>query len=161
HLEPFGSEMIKSKDPFKDLISRRILPVSSYETVRKNLNIEFGKENIQLFRKFLEDNAAAVSIKNHPAFIASILSAIGFVAPSKILISNSNSSHLSGHGSTILAIPLPNFVSYSKGYNPWEELLLPSTNPFTHSNRLEIINEVFYRYLNGEALLRFEWKTYG
>ncbi|CAG8815097.1 17253_t:CDS:1, partial [Racocetra persica] len=124
---------------------------------------------------------------NHPAFIASILSAIGFVVPSNIVIQNSFSSHLSSYGrychlsktsffdiltsnirnhwisfqtsfedfqesrpffrdfiinpifnleyvgnsSTILAIPLPCFVSYPKDYKLRNELLLPSQNSFT------------------------------
>ncbi|KAF0524643.1 transient receptor potential cation channel subfamily a member 1-like [Gigaspora margarita] len=66
-----------------------------------------------------------------------------------------------GHNTTILAIPLPNFVSYPKDYRFWKELLLPSANPFTNSNKVEMINEEFYRYLNGEALLNFKWNTYG
>ncbi|RIB00606.1 hypothetical protein C2G38_1146124 [Gigaspora rosea] len=66
-----------------------------------------------------------------------------------------------GHSTTILAIPLPNFVSYPKKYSPWRELLIPKANPFIHSNKVEVINEEFYRYLNGEALLKFKWNTYG
>ncbi|RIB11420.1 hypothetical protein C2G38_2203476 [Gigaspora rosea] len=159
--------------------------------------------------------------ENHPAFIASALSLIGFVAPSPTVNPKSFSSHLSSYGkyyhlsktsyldrlnsifwdrwisfqeyfqnkfqkfreshplfedlivksiidfynvshsSTILAIPLPNFVSYPKDYNFWRELVLPSSNAFTHSNKLEVINEEFYRYLNGEALLKFKWNTFG
>ncbi|CAG8540838.1 320_t:CDS:2, partial [Scutellospora calospora] len=66
-----------------------------------------------------------------------------------------------GYSSTVLAIPLPNFVSYPDGYDFWSELLLPSFNSFTYSYKLEMINEEFYRYLNGEALLKFKWNTYG
>ncbi|CAG8720911.1 7391_t:CDS:1, partial [Dentiscutata heterogama] len=51
------------------------------------------------------------------------------------------------HYSIILAIPLPNFVSYPKKYNFWKELLLPSKNSFTHSNNLGVVTEEFYRYL--------------
>ncbi|CAG8541407.1 5694_t:CDS:2 [Dentiscutata heterogama] len=51
-------------------------------------------------------------------------------------------NYYGGHNSTILAIPLPNFVSYPKDYNPWLEFLLPSPNPFTYSNKLEVINEL-------------------
>ncbi|CAG8717892.1 11603_t:CDS:1, partial [Scutellospora calospora] len=46
-------------------------------------------------------------------------------------------------------------------YDFWSELILSSPNSFTHSNKLEMINEEFYRYLNGEALLTFKWNTYG
>ncbi|CAG8760262.1 17039_t:CDS:1, partial [Dentiscutata heterogama] len=144
-----------------------------------------------IFEKFKELS------ENHPAFISSTLSKIGFVVPSTIVNSKSTASHLSSHGryyhlsktsffdiltsnlwvrwnnfqesfqssfqnyqekhpffrdlivkpviefydvghsSTVLAIPLPNFVSYPKKYNFWKELLLPSPNSFTHSNRLE------------------------
>ncbi|RIB28361.1 hypothetical protein C2G38_1513929 [Gigaspora rosea] len=66
-----------------------------------------------------------------------------------------------GHNTTVLAIPLPNFVSYPKDYNFWIDLLLPSHNSFTYSNNLEVITEEFYRNLNGEALLEFKWNTYG
>ncbi|RIB30736.1 hypothetical protein C2G38_2151864 [Gigaspora rosea] len=65
-----------------------------------------------------------------------------------------------GNSSTILAISLPNFVSYPTKYNFWKELILPSTNPFGHSNKVDVINEEFYGYLNGEALLNFKWNTY-
>ncbi|KAF0485002.1 transient receptor potential cation channel subfamily a member 1-like [Gigaspora margarita] len=61
------------------------------------------------------------------------------------------------YSSIILAIPLPNFVSYLKVYNFWKELLLFSFNPFIHSNKLEKINEEFYRYLNGETILKFNF----
>ncbi|KAF0333071.1 transient receptor potential cation channel subfamily a member 1-like [Gigaspora margarita] len=70
-------------------------------------------------------------------------------------------SYFVGNSSIILAIPLPNFVSYPKKYNFWKELILPSPNPFTHSNKVDVINEEFYRYLNGEALLKFKWNAYG
>ncbi|KAF0383400.1 transient receptor potential cation channel subfamily a member 1-like [Gigaspora margarita] len=146
--------------------------------------------------------------ENHPQFIASTLSKIGFVVPSTIVNPKSTSSHLSSYGryyqlyntsfldiltsslwnhwinfqkrfqfnfqkfqisnlcdrdnnTTILAIPIPNFVSYPKKYNFWKELLLPSPNPFTYTNNVEVINEEFYRYLNGEALLKFKWNTFG
>ncbi|CAG8434906.1 7160_t:CDS:2 [Scutellospora calospora] len=162
--------------------------------------------------------------ENHPAFIASILSTVAFIAPTTKISSESTSSHLSSYGrychlsrtsyfdiitsnlfdhfnsfqnnfqkfqtnhplfrkfivklyenlvkpvkefyytsysSTVLAIPLPNFVSYSKVYNSWKEFILPKPNCFTYSNKLEMINEEFYRYLNGEALLKFKWNTYG
>ncbi|KAF0541193.1 transient receptor potential cation channel subfamily a member 1-like [Gigaspora margarita] len=154
--------------------------------------------------------------EDHPAFMASALSLIGFVIPSAFVNPTSTSSHLSkygryyhlyktsfidllisilrdrwiifqesfqifkekhpffnsivkrviefynvSHSTTVLAIPLPNFVSYPKEYKPWKELLLPKPNPFTHSNKVEVINEEFYRYLNGEALLKFKWNTYG
>ncbi|KAF0502925.1 transient receptor potential cation channel subfamily a member 1-like [Gigaspora margarita] len=66
-----------------------------------------------------------------------------------------------GNSSTILVIPLPNFVSYPKKYNFWKELILPSPNPFTHSIKVDVKNEEFYRYLNGEALLEFKWNTFG
>ncbi|CAG8774801.1 14045_t:CDS:2, partial [Racocetra persica] len=114
--------------------------------------------------------------ENHPALVANVLSLIGYVVSSNIVIPNShlssygryyqlsktsffdvltfnlwiswisfqesfrtsfknfNSTILDvyywGHSSTILAIPLPNFISYPKDYNFWEEvLLLPSPNP--------------------------------
>ncbi|CAG8624551.1 10786_t:CDS:1, partial [Scutellospora calospora] len=66
-----------------------------------------------------------------------------------------------GNSSTVLAIPLPNFVSYPKKYSFWKELIMPCSNCFTYSNKLEMINEEFYRYLNGVALLNFKWNTYG
>ncbi|KAF0461569.1 transient receptor potential cation channel subfamily a member 1-like [Gigaspora margarita] len=66
------------------------------------------------------------------------------------------------HNSTVLAIPLPNFVSYPKEYSFWKELLLPKNHsPFSHSKKFEMVDEEFYRYLNGEALLKFKWDTYG
>ncbi|CAG8531777.1 9678_t:CDS:2 [Cetraspora pellucida] len=148
--------------------------------------------------------------ENHPAFIASTLSSIGFVVPSNIVTPNSNSPHLSSYGkychlsktsfidiltsnlwihwisfqqsfqtnfekfqeshpffrkfiinpinefivnpiigfyyvgntSTILAIPLPNFVSYSKDYNLWKELVLPVSNSFTSSNKVEHVIDI-------------------
>ncbi|CAG8450856.1 13218_t:CDS:2 [Dentiscutata heterogama] len=130
--------------------------------------------------------------ENHPAFIASTLSTIGFVVPTTLVDPKSTASHLSsygrydhlsktwyldilicniwvrwtsfqkkfdvyfqnfqnkypyfrnyivkpaialyyaGHSTTILAIPLPNFVFYQKDHNPWLELLLPNPNPFTY-----------------------------
>ncbi|KAF0541196.1 transient receptor potential cation channel subfamily a member 1-like [Gigaspora margarita] len=281
-LEDFNFEKTKFKDLLENLTSGRILPVSNYETILKNLNINFWqkekKEKKQLFKEFLENSIeeefylacygkalmktfiklkddkwirslghncidrcmqennhviskiSLLSIifenfkelsENHPAFIASALSLIGFVVPSPTINPKSSSLHLSSYGksyhlyktsffdilssifwnrwisfqksfqnrfqnfqdnhllfrdliikpvidfydvshsSTILAIPLPNFVSYPKDYNFWKELLLPSSNPFTYSNKLEVINEEFYRYLNGEALLKFKWNTFG
>ncbi|CAG8512630.1 12642_t:CDS:2 [Dentiscutata heterogama] len=140
--------------------------------------------------------------ENHPAFIASALSVIGFVVPSTKVTPNSISSHLSsygkyhhlsksfydrlisnfrvcwisfqnsfetfqnnhptirsliikpfidfyyvGHSSTILAIPLPNFVSYPKAYNFWGELLLPnypsySTDPNDPWNLVATYNTI-------------------
>ncbi|RIB06366.1 hypothetical protein C2G38_2253262 [Gigaspora rosea] len=65
------------------------------------------------------------------------------------------------HNTTILAIPLPNFVSYPKKYNYLKELFYPEPNLFSHSKKFEKIDEEFYRYLNGEALLEFKWNTYG
>ncbi|RIB14680.1 hypothetical protein C2G38_1635876 [Gigaspora rosea] len=53
------------------------------------------------------------------------------------------------------------FCFLSEKYKFWKELILPRTNPFTHSNKVEVINEEFYRYLNGEALLKFKWNAYG
>ncbi|CAG8796860.1 15214_t:CDS:2, partial [Cetraspora pellucida] len=254
-LEQFGFEMINCKSPFKDWTPERILPASNYETIYKNLDIKFGKGEIQLFKFFLEDNIkeefyltcygkilmktfielnddkwirslggnciencmpesnqnnhqiskiSLLSIifenfnelsDNHPAFIASTLSSIGFVVPSNVVTPNSSSSHLSSYGkychlsetslfdrlisnfwihwisfqkrfqnilqnfqeshpffekfivnpiigfyseshsSTILAIPLPNFVSYPKDYKVWKELVLPASNPFAYSNK--------------------------
>ncbi|KAF0408151.1 hypothetical protein F8M41_008603 [Gigaspora margarita] len=64
------------------------------------------------------------------------------------------------HSSIILAIPLPNFTSYPKNNLILKELLLPSYNSFTYSNMFEMVTEEFYRYLNGEALLKFKWNTY-
>ncbi|RIB11421.1 hypothetical protein C2G38_2250159 [Gigaspora rosea] len=264
-LEDFDYEETKFKDLFKNLISGRILPASSYETIRRNSDIEFGEGKALLFKEFMENNIneefyltcygkdlmkALIKLKddkrirllgkscmekcveednhliskisllsiifenfkelseNHPAFIASTLSLIGFVVPTNVVNPKPTTSHLSsygkyyhlhklsfldilisklwnrlinfqisnaffrivrqviefydvGHSTTILAIPLPNFVSYPKKINFWKELLLPSPNPFTHSNKVEVINEEFYRYLNGEALLKFKWNTYG
>ncbi|KAF0507607.1 transient receptor potential cation channel subfamily a member 1-like [Gigaspora margarita] len=270
-LNDFDLEDTKFEDLlnlFKGWTSRRILPASSYETIYKNLNIEFG--NKRIFEEFLKDNIleelylifygkilmkmfirlrdhkliqllgmscinkcvsdsnhliSKISLlsvifenfndlsENHPTFIASILSLIGFVIPLPFEIPDSISSHLStygsfhqlsktsyldiltsilwnhwisfqenfrighifrdlvvkpaikfcymSHSSTILAIPLPNFVSYPKEYNFWKELLFPKPNSFTCSNKIKLINEEFYRYLNGEALLKFKWNTYG
>ncbi|RIB11418.1 hypothetical protein C2G38_2042691 [Gigaspora rosea] len=277
-LENFIFEKKKFENLFKDWQLGRILPASNFETVHKNLDIEFGKEKAQLFKDFLKDNIteelyltcygkdimktliklkddkwirylghscmekcvkednhliskiSLLSIifenfkdlsEDHPAFIASTLSKIAFVVPTNVITPKSVSPHLSsygkychlsktsyfdrftstlwdcwirfkkifkdyfqkfqnshpffrdsivnpviefydvGHSSTILAIPLPNFVSYPKEYNPWKELFLPKPNPFTHSYSLEVINEEFYRYLNGEVLLKFKWHTYG
>ncbi|KAF0511001.1 transient receptor potential cation channel subfamily a member 1-like [Gigaspora margarita] len=277
-LEDFIFEKTAFRNLFKDRKPGRILPASSYETIYRNLDVEFGKEKTHLFKDFLKVNFAEefyltcygkdimetlIKLKDdkwirslghscidnciqnnnhlmskisllsiifenfkklseeHPAFIASTLSKIGFVVPFTNVNPKSTSSHLSsygkychlsktsyldiltsilwdcwirfqknfeirfqtfqnnhpdlrelfvkpvidfydvGHSTTILAIPLPNFVSYPKHYKFWNELLLPSANPFTHSNRLEVINEEFYRYLNGEALLKFKWNTYG
>ncbi|CAG8529156.1 3864_t:CDS:2 [Cetraspora pellucida] len=262
-LEGFEFEKIKFKSLLKDWTPGRILPASNYETIYKNLDIKFGKEEKKLLKTFLEDNIrddfyltcygkilmktfielkddkwirclggscidkcmqdnnhliskiSLLSIifenfnelsENHPAFIASTLSSIGFVVPSNIVTPNSNSPHLSSYGkychlsktsfidiltsnlwihwisfqqsfqtyfkkfqeshpffrkfivnpinelivnpiigfyyvgnsSTILAIPLPNFVSYSKDYNFWKELVLPVSNSFTSSNKLII-----------------------
>ncbi|CAG8770898.1 2363_t:CDS:1, partial [Cetraspora pellucida] len=264
-LEQFEFEMIKFKNFFKKWTPGRILPASNYETIYKNLDIKFGKEEKKLFKTFLEDNIreefyltcygkilmktfielnddkwirflggsciekclrdnnhliskiSLLSIifenfdelsDSHPAFIASTLSSIGFVLPSDIITPNSSSSHLSSYGnyfhlsktslldrlisnfriywisfqqsfqinfenfqknnhffrnfivnpivnpiigfyseshsSTILAIPLPSFVSYPKHYNFWKELLFPVSNPFTYSNKVEIL---FYQHL--------------
>ncbi|KAF0524633.1 transient receptor potential cation channel subfamily a member 1-like [Gigaspora margarita] len=65
------------------------------------------------------------------------------------------------NNSIILEIPLPNFVSYPTKYNFWKDLLLPNVSPFSHSKKFEMVDEDFYRYLNGEALLEFKWNTYG
>ncbi|KAF0452879.1 hypothetical protein F8M41_001860 [Gigaspora margarita] len=65
------------------------------------------------------------------------------------------------HSSTVLAIPLPNFVSYPKEYSFWKELLVPSHSPFSHSTKFNKVDEEFYKYLNGEALIQFKWDTYG
>ncbi|CAG8652774.1 17908_t:CDS:2, partial [Racocetra persica] len=237
-LEQFEFEMGKFKDFSNNWTLGRILPASSYETIYRNLDVKFGKEEIQLFKIFLEDNIvdefyltcygkilmeifinlqddkwirylggscmdkfvqddnhliSKISLltiifenfnklsEHHPAFIESALSLVGFVVPSYI-IEHSIASHLSSYGryyhlsktsfldiltsnlwirwisfqksfptsfqnfqerhtffrdsiirpiidsnsSTILAIPLPNFVSYPKDYNVWKELLLPS-----------------------------------
>ncbi|CAG8521399.1 25607_t:CDS:2, partial [Racocetra persica] len=257
-LEQFEFEMTKFKKFFDDWTLGRILPASSYETIYRNLDVKFGKEEIQLFKKFLEDNIVDefyltcygkilmetfIELKddqwirslggscidkyiqednhlmskisllsiifenfdelsdNHPAFIASTLAMIGFVVPSNEVITHSTSSHISGYGTychlsktsfidifisnlwvlwssfqkrfqiwfknfqekhtffrdfiikpiimriikpiimriikpiinfysvsystTILAVPLPNFVSYPKDYEFWKELLLP------------------------------------
>ncbi|KAF0541197.1 transient receptor potential cation channel subfamily a member 1-like [Gigaspora margarita] len=277
-LEEFVFEKTNFKeDFFKNWAPGRILPFSSYETIRRNSDIEFGEGKALLFKEFLEDNIneelyltcygkdlmktliklkddkrirnlgkscidkcmqdknyliskiSLLSIifenfnelsENHPAFIASALSLIGLVIPFIIVIPNSTSPHLSkygryyhlsktsyfdiltsilwvrwislqtrfqnklqnfqkrlpffdlivkrvisfynvGHSTTVLAIPLPNFVSYPNSYSFLEELLVPSPNPFTYSNKVEVINFEFYRYLNGEALLKFKWDTYG
>ncbi|KAF0524640.1 transient receptor potential cation channel subfamily a member 1-like [Gigaspora margarita] len=274
-LEEFIFDKSKFKSLLTDRTPGRILPFSSYETIRRNSDIEFGEGKALLFKQFLENNInevfyltcygknlmrALIKLKddkwirllgkscidkcvkdnnfliskisllniifenfkvlseNHPAFIASALSLLGFVIPFNIVIPNSTSSHLSkyggyyhlsktsyfdiltsilwvhwisfqkrfqnklqnfqnshpflnsivkrvidfynvGHSTTVLAIPLPNFVSYPKDYNFWEELLLPKPNPFVYLNNIEKINEEFYRYLNGEALLNFKWNT--
>ncbi|CAG8439911.1 8601_t:CDS:2 [Cetraspora pellucida] len=120
------------------------------------------KENNHLISKIsllsiIFENFKELS-ENHPAFIASALSAIGFFVASNIVIQNSTSSHLSSYGryyhlsktsfldiltsnlwpivdfgyvgnsSTILAIPIPGFVSYSKDYNFRKELILSDKN---------------------------------
>ncbi|CAG8506128.1 2650_t:CDS:2 [Scutellospora calospora] len=259
-LKEFDFSDLKSKD----LTSERILPNSSYETICRNLDIEFGEKQT-LFREFLKDNifdefylicygkilmATFISLnddkwirtlgnnciekcmqenyhlifkisllsiifdfdnfielsENHPAFIFSTLSIISFVVPS-IDINPKLISHLSSYGRychlsktsfinrftsnicshrlissnknlvikpdkdydliddkssiTVLAFPLPNFISYPKDYSFWKELVQPAHNCFTYTNRLKMINEEFYSYLNGEALLGFKWNTYG
>ncbi|CAG8665763.1 7741_t:CDS:1, partial [Scutellospora calospora] len=54
------------------------------------------------------------------------------------------------YNSTVLAIPLPNFVSYPKKYNFCKELILPYYNCLTYSNKLEMINyEKHYLMSNG------------
>ncbi|RIB28345.1 hypothetical protein C2G38_2158106 [Gigaspora rosea] len=116
-LDYFEFETIKFKTFTENLISGRILPASSYETIIKNLHIEFGEK--ELFEDFLK-------IVNFDDV---------------------------DHSTMILTIPLPNIDSYPKEYRFWQELLLPSPNPFTYSNKIEMINEEFYRYLNGETYL--------
>ncbi|CAG8615972.1 6439_t:CDS:2, partial [Dentiscutata erythropus] len=152
-LEKFVFEKMKLKILTENWTSGRILPASSYETIRDNLDIKFGEN--ELFKEFLENNIddefylacygkdimealillrddkwirrlghslmekfvkdknhliskiSLLSIifenfeelsENHPAFIASTLSKIGFVVPSAIVNSKSISSHLSGYG---------------------------------------------------------------
>ncbi|CAG8576127.1 26856_t:CDS:2, partial [Racocetra persica] len=154
--------------------------------------------------------------ENQPTFIASTLSLIGFVVPSKNLIPTSNSSHLStygsyyhlsktsilhiitsnlwirwisfkkefqikfenfqekhpffrdsfvkpikdfyyvGHSSTILAIPLPNFVSYPTDYNFWKALLLPASNPFIYLSNDDKRSYIAYLNLIHEILVEIE-----
>ncbi|CAG8480194.1 3812_t:CDS:2 [Dentiscutata heterogama] len=53
--------------------------------------------------------------------------------------------------STKLLIPLPNFGSYPKDYDFWNELWRPEPNCFTYLSNVEMINNEFYRYINGEA----------
>ncbi|KAF0541200.1 transient receptor potential cation channel subfamily a member 1-like [Gigaspora margarita] len=217
-LEKFVFEKINlNEDLFKDWVPGRILPFSNDKRIRllgKSCIDKFVKENNFLISKIsllsiIFENFNELS-ENHPAFMTSALSLIGFVVPSTIVIPNSISLHLSkygryyhlystsfidvlnsilrdrwisfqnshplfrdkivkpivdfysiSHNSIILAIPLPNLVSYPKKCDFWGELLKPSFNPFTFSYKLETINEEFYRYLNGEALIKFKWNTYG
>ncbi|RIB06368.1 hypothetical protein C2G38_2148081 [Gigaspora rosea] len=70
-------------------------------------------------------------------------------------------SHNSNHSSIVLAIPLPNFVSYPKEYeNIWLEFWHPKPNCFTHLPNNQFKDEL-YKNINGKALLEFKWNTYG
>ncbi|KAF0511006.1 transient receptor potential cation channel subfamily a member 1-like [Gigaspora margarita] len=260
-LENFVFEMTLFKSLFKDWKPGRILPVSNYETILKNLDIEFGKEKAYLFEVFLKDNITeefyltcygkdlmealikqkddklirffgqscidkcilnnnhlisrisllSIIFENfnelsntHPSFIASTLSSIEFVVPGNIVNTDSTSSyissygkychlsktsyldilfpniwnpfisffqrcqkyvnqvsHSSNHSSVVLAIPLPNFVSYPKEYkNFWNEFWHPKPNCFTYLSNNQFKYEL-YKHINGEALLDFKWNTYG
>ncbi|KAF0524645.1 hypothetical protein F8M41_015097 [Gigaspora margarita] len=255
-LVDFDFEKTRFKNLFKDWKSGRILPASSYETILKNLDVQFGEK--ELFKAFLQSNIdyefyltcygkdlmkafidqkddkwilnlvygcimmcvqnknyliskiSLLSIifenfyellENHSAFILTVLSLTTFIAPSTIVNTKSTSPHLSSHGkychlskmsyfdvltsnlwihyigffqkykkyfhqssfhnSIILAIPLPNFISYPKEYNFWKDLLLPSLCPFSATKKFEMVDEELYKSLNGEALLEFKWNTYG
>ncbi|CAG8604361.1 31223_t:CDS:2, partial [Racocetra persica] len=61
------------------------------------------------------------------------------------------------HSSTILAIPLPGFVSYPKDYKFWQELLLPIPNPFTLAKRafsfLAIMGFIIFAFAHSFYLL--------
>ncbi|KAF0541195.1 transient receptor potential cation channel subfamily a member 1-like [Gigaspora margarita] len=233
YLTCYGKDLMKTLIEQKDDKWIRSIGTGCINKCLQDNNHLISKINLLsiIFENFNELS------ENHPAFIASALSLIGFVVPSTFVNPKSTSSHLSkygryyhlyntsfinistsilwdcwisfqknfqnsfqnfkdshphfrdlivkpiskfivkpiskfivqpvidfydvGHSTTILAIPLPNFVSYSKKYSPWRELVLPTPNPFTYSNKVEVINEEFYRYLNGEALLKFKWNTYG
>ncbi|CAG8550637.1 13853_t:CDS:2, partial [Dentiscutata heterogama] len=174
YLTCYGKDFMKTLIKLKDDKLIRSLGQSCLEKCVQNDNHLISKISLLniIFENFndLSDN--------HPAFIASMLTNIGFVVPSTTVNTNSTSSHLSSYGrycqlsktqyldilisslwirwnsffqkdpkhflnfqnthnSIILAIPLPNFVSYPKKYNFWKELLKPSPNSFTYSNKIE------------------------
>ncbi|CAG8576832.1 21450_t:CDS:2 [Cetraspora pellucida] len=208
----FLEDNIKEKfylNCYGKILMKRFIELNDDKWIRslgQNCIEKCMKENNHLISKIslfsiIFENFKELS-ENHPAFIASALSAIGFVVCSKIVVTNSNSSHLSSHGkychlsktsfidvltsnlwihwisfqkrfrisfetfqknhrdlsdliikpivdffsvghsSTILAIPLPNFVSYPQDYNFWKELVLPASNPFTYSNKVELREHV-------------------
>ncbi|CAG8497090.1 21611_t:CDS:2 [Dentiscutata erythropus] len=105
-LKYFEFEKTMFKNLFENWTSKRFLPASSYESFLKaNITEEFyltcyGKYLMDMFIKLKDDKwiTRLELSENHPAFIASALSSIGFVAASTIINPSSTSLHLSSYG---------------------------------------------------------------
>ncbi|RIB28343.1 hypothetical protein C2G38_2158104 [Gigaspora rosea] len=117
-LDDFEFETIKFITFTENLISGRILPASSYETIIKNLCIEFGEK--ELFEDFL---------KNHSTMILAIpLPNIDFYPKEYSFWQE-------------LLLPSPNPFTYSNKIEMINEEFYRYLNGETYLNLIEIQNE--------------------
>ncbi|GET00432.1 hypothetical protein GLOIN_2v1841250 [Rhizophagus clarus] len=56
-----------------------------------------------------------------------------------------------------LIVPFPNYLTYPKEYNSFEEFLNPKPSPFSNTRN----NNEFYKTWNGEAIINFKWSLFG
>ncbi|CAG8663039.1 19967_t:CDS:2, partial [Dentiscutata erythropus] len=94
YLTCYGKILMKTLISLKDEKCIRCLGLSCMEKFVKDKNHLISKISLLsiIFESFEELS------ENHPAFIASVLSLIGFVVPSNTVIPDSISSHLSAYG---------------------------------------------------------------